>query len=211
MSERTQDLAVRALIDRDEQAWQELFAEMTPRLWGLAERLGVPADRCEDLLQTTWYKMLKADWSAEVPFVPFIFTVLRNAWTDFCRSDRRRPAPLPLLDGDDKAAVVPDLFGALEKAQRLRECLEKLTERDRKIIQWHHGEEKLSHAEIGRRLGLSESQVKNLCYRAVRRLLALLGGDKPPRTRGAGKVRRVTNVILGGQSSLPPESSHDQT
>jgi RNA polymerase sigma-70 factor (ECF subfamily) len=211
MPDHVQELAIRALVEHDPQAWPELFAVMTPRLYGLARRLGVPEDRCEDLLQETWCKLLRYAWHEGIPFVPVAFKTLRNLWIDAVRREARRPRLASLADGDGQADDGPsaaDLLAALERAEHIRACLDRLTEEERNLIRWHYGEEQLSHAAIGARLGLTAAQVRGKCYRAVQKFLAHVEGDETAAApRPARARRRAPSRNPGGARPPAPEKS----
>jgi RNA polymerase sigma factor (sigma-70 family) len=213
MADQHQDLAFRAMFIRDEAAWDELFKAVTPRLYGLARKLGVPKDKREDLLHATWARLLKVPWRNGFDFASYALKTLRNLAIDVRRADRRRPLLAQLQEGyeqaDERATPLEHLL-ARERADHICACLDQLTEQQQTIIRLHYGEERMPHAEIGKLLDLSESQVRNLCYRAVLKLLELLEGKKgPPRTRGAGNWRGGRSVATNGGSERPAEKSHD--
>jgi RNA polymerase sigma factor (sigma-70 family) len=199
-----QELATRALVDGDATAWQELFHTLMPRLYGLAASLGVPVDRREDLLHDTWARLLDSAWHPGIPLDHYAFTILRNLWFDQCRRSRRRRPPDNLRDGQeavDHAATPLDRLLSEEEAGHIRTALARLSEQDQSLIRWHFGEDHLSHAEIGERLGLSESQVKGRCYRAAQKLLRELGKESAPARRR--KKDGPNSVSPGGETPLP--------
>jgi RNA polymerase sigma factor (sigma-70 family) len=213
MADPLQELAARALDERDPVAWRALFEAMTPRLYGLAQYLEVPADRREDLVQDTWHRLLKVRWRPDIDFAPYALQTLRNLWTDILRREGRRPAPVPLADGDghaDGRATAEEVLVSLDRAAHIRGCLGRLSGEERAIIGWHYGEERLSHAEIGRRLGLDKAQVRARCYRAAQKLLAWVDAEEEqPPARAPRKRRRQAGVESRGGPGRPPEGTLD--
>ncbi len=96
----------------------------------------------------------------------WLFAIARNAALDELR--RRRRAPQHELP-EDLPDHEPAAFEQLARRASVRDALAALTLREREIVLLKfHGQ--LSHAELGRALGISESNAGTRLYRALARL-----------------------------------------
>lgn len=111
----------------------------------------------------------------QAPFSAWIFRIARNTVTDYYRGRGRRAylslddiaEPLDPADGPERMAM------AAELRRDLHEALQLLSEREREMIAlkfWG----KLSNRSIAVFLGISESNVGVILYRAMRRLRHIL-------------------------------------
>ncbi|MZE50185.1 sigma-70 family RNA polymerase sigma factor, partial [Streptomyces sp. SID5770] len=73
-------------------------------------------------------------------------------------------------------ATAEPAYELIESLAALRPLLDRLDERDRRILSLRFGEE-LTQAEIGRRIGLSQMQVSRLLTRVLGELRAALLED----------------------------------
>lgn len=101
----------------------------------------------------------------------WLFAIARNAALDELRRRRRRPQPLA-GDADAVEGVAlaqPDLLERIARRELVREALSQLAAREREIVLLKfHGQ--LSNRELGRVLGISESNAGTRLHRALERL-----------------------------------------
>ncbi|MFF6872247.1 sigma-70 family RNA polymerase sigma factor, partial [Streptomyces sp. NPDC012450] len=94
-----------------------------------------------------------------------------------------RSLDTPAVDDEETSGAKPrhlataePAYELIESLAALRPLLDRLDERDRRILSLRFGEE-LTQAEIGRRIGLSQMQVSRLLTRVLGELRAALLED----------------------------------
>jgi RNA polymerase sigma-70 factor (ECF subfamily) len=144
-------------------------------------------DAAEDLAQDAFLSV----WQAAPTFEPraavrtWLFRIVANACLNYRRSRRiRRTTPLP--EGAEAGAGTPlAALEADESAGRLRDAVAELppTQRTAVLLRYFHA---APCAEIAEILGLSDSAVESLLFRARRTLHRTLKktGDFPQADRG---------------------------
>jgi RNA polymerase sigma factor (sigma-70 family) len=162
---------VRRLRQRDRTAWDQVYAEYSPRLYAYAQRLVANPHDADDLVQETFVRALprldKLDPDT-VELGPYLFTTLRNV---FLKSVERRkraepvadvPEPLepaPIEDDPERSTL---LHGQQDE---VRVANARLAPRQRLVLALRELEDK-SYAEIGEVVGLNENAVAQLISRA---------------------------------------------
>jgi RNA polymerase sigma-70 factor (ECF subfamily) len=176
---------------RDRAAFAALFAHFAPRVKTYLLRLGMPEATAEELAQETMLVV----WRKAVLFDPgraaastWVFAVARNLRADALRRERPRTALAGEAGGElpaGDAAAVPDaapgaeeMLAAARREARLRDALRVLPGEQARVLELSYFGD-LSHAEIGRRLGVPLGTVKGRPRLALARLRAALGGDEP--------------------------------
>jgi RNA polymerase sigma-70 factor, ECF subfamily len=109
--------------DGDPRAFDELFRQLSPRLFRYLVRLTRQADRAEDLVQVTFAKVhrARAGYLRGAPVLPWVFAIGRRAYFDDVRSQKSRREDLS-RDGSlperppEARGVGQDLAEALEAA-----------------------------------------------------------------------------------------------
>lgn len=134
----------------------------------------------EDITSQIFIKLfskLESYQEKKAPLSAWIFCIARNAVTDYYRS-RGRHSYTSLDDIWELADCCdgPDcLVAAAEMRQSLHSALQYLSERERKIIElkfWYE----FSNRSIAKFLGISDSNVGVILYRAIQRLRRILDG-----------------------------------
>jgi len=163
----------------DGQAEAELCRRFGPRvrLYGL-KHLRDPAaaaDLVQDVLMLTLQRLRAGRVREPERIVSFMLGTCRQMVIDLRRGQNRRQRLLETFAGDvpiSEFAPAPPL-----DAERLRPCLERLTERERTVVlmSFYDGR---SAAEVARELQLSTANVRVIRHRSLRRLRGCLdGGD----------------------------------
>ena len=169
-------LIVRIAARRDRMAFEELFDFFAPRVKTYLIRLGLPAERAEDLAQET----LLVVWRRAEAFDPgraaastWIFTIARNLRIDAARRDSRAPTrddPSFHLDGPSE----PDTaLSAVQDEARVGAAIATLPLEQARVIRLSFFSDK-AHSEIARELDLPLGTVKSRLRLAMGRLRALL-------------------------------------
>jgi len=171
----------------------ELFERHHQRLFHFFLRLARSRQAAEDLVQEVFVRMLKYrhTFRSESEFVPWMFTLARNAATDLYRA---RPKELPENpDTPEPQADLPHPVVDLERAEqeaKLRRALARLDPAKREILLLARFSE-LKYGRIAEQLGISEGAVKVRVHRAMKELKAafLADGAAPaPATRETGEA-----------------------
>src|SRR5678815_2501344 len=117
MPRSSEALIAAIAVERDRDAFRELFAEWAPRFKGFVVRRGVPTAQADDLVQdillTVWRKADRYD-AQRASAATWLFTIARNRMIDCLRREQR-----PTVDLDDPALVQaePAQAAAIEKEQ----------------------------------------------------------------------------------------------
>ncbi len=157
----------------------ELFERHHQRLFHFFLRLARSRQAAEDLVQEVFVRMLKYrhTFRSESEFVPWMFTLARNAATDLYRA---RPKELPQEpDAPEPEADLPHPIAGLERAEqeaRLRRALARLDPAKREILLLARFSE-LKYDRIAEQVGISEGAVKVRVHRAMKELKAAFLAD----------------------------------
>lgn len=162
-----------AVANGDLQQLGELYQRYRQPVYGfLLRRVNAPAT-AEDLLQTTFERIIKYRGSFREgnTFRSWLYTIARNALHDGLRRETR----LPMSNGIDVGSL-PLLTPSAqcdwedrETSQQSQAALSALPDAYREVVDlaWKRG---LKYAEIGEVLGISEANVKVRMHRATKQL-----------------------------------------
>ena len=162
-----------------------LFDTAYPPLFRYCNRLMGDPDQAEDLAQEAFYRLLdKGVTGTDSGLRSWLFRVATNLARDRSRTreTRRRilsavPPPEP-IPGPEQDAI------RAENVQRVREALEALSERDRRMLLLR--EEGFSYQEIAEVAGVSRRSVGTILARALRRLAEELPPEPSSEGQGDG-------------------------
>jgi len=153
----------------DEAAFRRLYERYATRVFCYALTILRNRHLAEEVVQDT----MVAVWEGAATFKgssrvsTWIFGVARNQAHALLRREARgaRTANEPL--------VLPDPAGQVERAERVRSALERLSPQQREVVflAFYEG---LSYQEIARILGVPEGTVKSRMYHAKRALAEVL-------------------------------------
>lgn len=148
-------------------AFAELFQEHFDRLFRYLDRLSGDPDLAADVAQETFVKLYERGSLPDAPGA-WLITVAMNLFRNERATERRRRRLLGLIRGErlqaDPGPGPDELLGADEARRRVREALDRMPERDRRLLLLHA--EGFSYREIGRALELNEASVGTLLARA---------------------------------------------
>jgi RNA polymerase sigma factor (sigma-70 family) len=159
-------------------------------------------DEADDALQTTFMHALRALQRGVVPEIElaWLLAIARNVCLTRWDRNRRRGEREIARDPHVLQEVAPGRESEGEELFRLQEALEAMPERERRAIllrEWQG----LSYAEIAADLGLSQSAVETLIFRARRVLANGLRGVQAPNKRSAALGLDLSS-LLGAFKSL---------
>lgn len=151
------------------------FYDRTSRpLWAYLSRISGDRQIAEDLLQETYYRLLRANVSfeSETHRRNYLYRVATNLVHDNRR--RLKPAIDEAVDAGDIAS--PAHEADAETRTDVRRALGHLKPRERALLwlAYAHGS---SHAEIATVLGLKTGSIKLLLFRARRKMARILEGQ----------------------------------
>jgi len=165
-------------------------------------------NEAEDALQTTFMHALRALQRGVVPEIElaWLLSIARNVCLTRWNTNRRRGQLEVARDPHVLQEVAPCRESEGEELFRLQEALEAMPERERRAIllrEWQG----LSYREIAADLGLSQSAVETLIFRARRVLANGLRGVPAPNKRRAAlgldlsSLLGVLKSLLGGAAA----------
>ena len=171
----------------DPDAFAELIARYSGRLFNLAFRFIGDRGEAEDVAQETFLRVFSAlpQSRLDLPFRPWLFQIAVNLCRDWAR--RKRPTPFTdLTAGQDAPAgeegmeamadpgpSTADQAEARDTESALRRAVMELPAAQRLIVTLRYNEE-LSYEQIGQVLNMPPATVGTSLLRARRRLRAAL-------------------------------------
>lgn len=191
---------VAAVRRGDDTAFEELFRRYHPRICAYAARMVGCREHAEEVAQEAFISALRRLRETEqaIVFKAWIYGIARNGAIDHLRARARRA---PEVGYDHVEAFVeptgPHAAPAPEAAMESKQALSDLQGAFGGLSDTHHQIlvmrelEGLSYDQLGKRMGMSRSQVESTLFRARRRLEVeyseLVSGER---------CRRVQELIV---------------
>lgn len=160
-------------LELDEEAFRGFYDRTARTLRAYLARITGDAVLADDLLQESYYRLLRArgPYEGEAHRRNALFRIATNLVHDARR--RARKAPL-LTEADDATlAASGSPQASADSATDLHRAMSHLKPRERQLL-WLAYAQGSSHREIAHCLGLRTGSVKLLLFRARRRLAGLL-------------------------------------
>ncbi len=155
---------------RGDAEYEAAYKRLQPSLYRYLLRLTGDPDLAEDLAQESFVRLLDHDLP-EAEIRPWIFAVATNLVRDSARTRERRRRLLQ--EKGERGINAPAADEWVERSERIesvRAALDKLSERDRKLLLLR--EEGFKYAEIAEVIGVVPGSVGTLVARALRRFAA---------------------------------------
>lgn len=161
-------------------AFARLFAHFAPRVKAYMLKLGMPAQRAEDLAQDTmlsvWRKASLYD-PAKAEAATWVFTIARNLRIDMLRRERHpEVSDDELLEHEDDRPRADEMLDGDRRARRLRGALASLTPEQAEVVQLSFFAD-LAHPAIAERLDVPLGTVKSRLRLAMAKIRKALGDD----------------------------------
>jgi len=164
-------------LQMDEDAFRAFYERTARPLWVYLARIAGDAQAADDLLQETYYRLLRTTrtYATEEHRRNYLFRIATNLVHDA----RRRPRMDQVSLADEQDTRHPRT--AADVAERgahradLSCAMAKLKPRERELL-WLAYAQGSSHREIADSLGLKTGSIKLLLFRARRRLANILRG-----------------------------------
>ncbi len=171
-------LVQRALNDKDQRAYTELMGRYKDSVYFTLLKMVNNADDAEDLTIETFSKAFKRldQYSPQFAFSTWLFKIASNHSIDFIRKKRIKAVSIDqgYSNVDGESYVIPVKEESLdpeesmqkdERVQRMRDVVEKLKPRYKRLVELRYFEEK-SYEEISEILELPLGTVKAQLFRA---------------------------------------------
>lgn len=157
----------------DEDAFRAFYDRTARQVWAYLYRGTRDGAVADDLLQETYYRLLRArgTFENESHSVHYLFRIAANLLAD--RRRRRVPEHVPLADADHQPVTGADAAGEFERRTDVARALATLAPRDRDML-WLAYADGASHEEIASHLGVGRPSIKAMLSRARRRLAGRL-------------------------------------
>jgi RNA polymerase sigma-70 factor (ECF subfamily) len=163
----------------DEDTFRAFYDRTASSLWSYLARISGDRQLADDLLQESYYRLLKARdvFESEAHRRNYLFRIATNLVRDSRRGmvARMFERRVPLADVPADAPSDP------ERRSDVQRAFGRLKPRERALL-WLAYAQGSSHSEIAGVLGLKTGSIKLLLFRARRKMAALLEGD--PSARG---------------------------
>jgi RNA polymerase sigma-70 factor, ECF subfamily len=173
--------ALEVTFQMDEDAFRTFYDRTARSVWAYLSRATGDSRLTEDLLQETYYRLLRAgrDFEDDAHRRHYLFRIAINLVRDHRRGPRLDlMKPLPEA-GERHHPSSPSADETTDRAARridMGRAMSRLTHRERDLL-WLAYAQGSSHDEIAAVLGLKAASIKSLLFRARRRLAGLLGRD----------------------------------
>jgi RNA polymerase sigma-70 factor (ECF subfamily) len=163
-------------LDLDQEAFQAFYHRTSRALWGYLSRISGDRQLADDLLQETYYRLLRSGrtFDSEEHRRHYLFRIATNLVLDGRRQPRLRLTHMP---GECDAAS-PRTGDTGEQAVRradLSRAMNRMKPRDRALL-WLAYAQGSSHLEIAAMTGVKIGSVKLMLFRARHRLARLMRG-----------------------------------
>ncbi len=162
-----------AMLSMDEDAFR-LFYERTARpVWLYLMKTTGDSSAADDFLQEAYYRFLRTHrhYDNDEHRRNYLYRIATNLVRDSRRESHAVPMSLP---DEETESRVDEQARAVGRADLAR-AMSRLRPRERALL-WLAYAQGSSHEEIAGSLGLRKASVKQLLFRARKRLAGLLGG-----------------------------------
>ncbi|MDP5074916.1 MAG: sigma-70 family RNA polymerase sigma factor, partial [Flavobacteriales bacterium] len=165
-------LALRALNEKDQRAYTELMGRYKDSVYFMLLKMVNNSDDAEDLTIETFSKAFKRldQYTPQFAFSTWLFKIASNHSIDFIRKKRIKAISIDqgFSNEDGESYVIPVKEDSLdpeesmqkdERVQRMRDVVEKLKPRYKRLVELRYFEEK-SYEEISEILEIPLGTVK---------------------------------------------------
>ena len=158
----------------DEDTFRGFYHRTSGMLWAYLSRATGDPSAADDLLQESYYRLLRArvTFEGDDHRRHYLFRIATNLVHDRYRRPRLDNAPLP-DDGVHEPVAAGELAAQTQQRGDLERAMAQLTPRERDLVWLAYGQGS-SHHEIAGALGLRTGSIKPLLFRARRKLVKFL-------------------------------------
>lgn len=163
-------------FEMDEDTFRAFYDRTARQLWAYLARITGDRQAADDLLQETYYRLLRARvaMTDEAHRRHYLFKIATN----LARDGYRRKATSPdVVSASVETEAREAAADRTEARLDLRLAFSRLKRRERELL-WLAYAQGSSHEEIGAALGLKTGSIKPLLFRAKHKLAAVLRGGR---------------------------------
>jgi len=172
MKDWNDEALMQAYQTGDLPAFEELYRRSSGRVYGyLKSRLARPEER-DEVFQQIFLKLhrTRSQYSIEHSFSQWLFVISKSVFIDYLRKKRRSPADLGTAEINEIEKIhAPLSQNEGVQAYSKMEALASLTIEQQKVVGWRVLDE-LSYQEIASKLNRSETSVRQILSRALKKL-----------------------------------------
>jgi RNA polymerase sigma-70 factor (ECF subfamily) len=161
-------------LQMDEETFRGFYNRTSGMLWAYLARSTSDPAAADDLLQESYYRLLRATtaFESDEHRKNYLFRIATNLVRDRYRRPRPDNAQLP-EHGDADVAAHGDLARQTQERADLQRAMAQLSQRERALVWLAYGQGS-THQEIAGVLGLKTGSIKPLLFRARRKLARIL-------------------------------------
>ena len=161
----------------DMEAFQCLYRRHKDRVLGFLVAKLKSRDEAEEVFQAVFTKLhlARGKYQQDIPFLPWIFTIARNALIDHVRKTetyRKHVMTSEVAVETSSAAATDTISGSIELGE-----LSRLSGSQRQALELRFNEG-LTFGEIAERMDISASNSRQIISRAIRKLRTLMVGKE---------------------------------
>ncbi|BCR06068.1 RNA polymerase sigma factor [Desulfuromonas versatilis] len=162
-----------AYSEGDMEAFEVLYARHKSRVFGFLLTRLKNRDDAEDVFQAVFSRLHRGRhrYRAEIPFLPWLFTIARNTLIDHVRKGETYARHITSSEQAVEAYAAPE--AGTDPLRTTIAQLARLNESQRRALEMRF-EEGLSFAEIAQRTQTSADNARQIISRAIRRLRGLM-------------------------------------
>lgn len=163
-----------ATLQMDEETFRGFYTRTSGMLWAYLARATNDATAADDLLQESYYRLLrtKTTFESDDHRKNYLFRIATNLIRDRFRRPRIDNAQFP-EHGEGDIPASGDLAQQTQQRSDLTRAMAKLNQRERALVWLAYGQGS-THQEIAGALGLKTGSIKPLLFRARRKLVRIL-------------------------------------
>lgn len=167
---------MQAYADDNLEAFETLYRRHKSRLFGFLLGRLKNRSEAEEVFQAVFAKLHQArrSYRPEIPFLPWIFTIARNALIDHYRREQRQRHVITSEEAVIACAAPSEDKTPIEAAVAE---LASLTAAQRQVLELRFNQG-LSFREIAAQLALSPANTRQIAGRAIARLRRLMTGKE---------------------------------
>ena len=165
---------VDATLQMDEETFRGFYTRTSGMLWSYLARATSDPAAADDLLQETYYRLLRTTttFESDEHRKNYLFRIATNLIRDRFRRPRIDHAQLP-EHGEGDIPASGDLAQQTQQRSDLARAMAQLSQRERELVWLAYGQGS-THQEIAGMLGLKTGSIKPLLFRARRKLARIL-------------------------------------
>ncbi len=168
------DAATDDTLQMDEETFRGFYTRTSGMLWAYVVRATNDPSVADDLLQETYYRLLRSAmiFESDDHRRNYLFRIATNLIRDRYRRPRIDNAQMP-ENGERDIPASGDLAQQTQQRADLQRAMASLSVRERQMVLLAYGQGS-THREIAGMLGLKTGSIKPLLFRARRKLARIL-------------------------------------